>query len=123
MVCGAHHLEHCRPLFKECQILTVYNVYLYQSLVAIRDNEANYVLNSDVHGYDTRGNVNLHVTRCRLDKVLKCFPVAGVRLYNRLPLKVRRLPARKFANTIKAWLLDNPFYSIAEYNAADHSQI
>jgi hypothetical protein len=112
---GAGPLDHCKPLFVQQGIMTVHNVYIYQCLLEIKKQEENLPLNCDVHHQNTRGHANVHRTRVRLDKLLKCFPVSGIKMYNRLPLRVRQKSARKFDIVIKKWLVLNPFYSLREF--------
>lgn len=115
VLCGVHQLEHCKPLFVQHGIMPVHNVFIYQCLLEIKNNESAFPLVNNVHHYSTRNNENIFRDRVRLDLTLNCFPVAGIRFYNALPITVRQLLPNKFATTLKAWMLANPFYSIKEF--------
>ena len=40
----------------------------------------------------------------------------GIKLYNKIPTKIKELESfRDFKQTIKLYLLDNPFYSLNEF--------
>lgn len=116
---NAGYLDHCRPLFVRNGILTVYSVYIFQCLLAIRDNFDSYVTNNDVHTHNTRASPDVFIPRCRLSKTLKCFPVSGFKFFNFLPVEIRSLPRPKFATMVKSWLVANPLYHTDEYFGLD----
>jgi len=120
---NAGYLDHCRPLFVANDILTVHNVYIFQCLLAIRDNIDCYVTNNDVHSHQTRTSSDIFIPRCRLSKTLKCFPVSGFKFFNFLPVEVRALPMTKFKRVVKAWLVKNPLYNTDEYFELDVTDI
>lgn len=121
MLSDAHVLDHCKPLFKQHAILTVYNIYIYQCLVEIKNNLISFPTNDDVHAHLTRRHSDLHIIRNRLNKVSNCFPVTGVRFYNALPGMVRGLSLAKFSKVVKDWLLQNPLYALTDFFGADKS--
>lgn len=120
---NAHYLEHCKPLFVNIGVMTVVNVYIFQCILAIKDNESSYATNSMVHRHETRNSSNIHITRSRLSMVLNCFPVSGVRFFNHLPLVVRQLSKPKLASVLRAFLLENPFYEVSEFMDTDLSNL
>jgi hypothetical protein len=115
ILCNASFSEHCRPLFRAQGILTVYSVYIFQCIIYVKDNINSFPITNDVHNYNTRSRSNIFVDRCRLGKVLNCFPHTGIRFFNHLPLNVRSLPRPKFVRILKSWLLENPMYSVSEF--------
>lgn len=123
LVSGAGWLDHCRPLFIDCKILTVRSLYVYECVLAVKRREDELVLNKNVSNHCTRSNNNVFMPRVRLTKSLSCFPVTGIKYFNRLPLEIRTLPNSKFASVVKNWLLANPIYDLSEYFNLDHNDL
>lgn len=111
--------DHCRPLFIQRKILTVHSVYILQCIIAIRDSLDSFVTNADVHNHATRFSSNLFLPRNRLSKVLKCYPVSGVKMFNALPPSIRCLPRARFIDVMKDWLVMHPLYSVTEFYGLD----
>lgn len=76
---------HCRPLFQELGILTVYGQYVLSSLVYIKENVSSFSTRTEVHSYNVRSKCNLDFPRCRLTKTRDNFPHSAIRMYNSLP--------------------------------------
>lgn len=115
----AGYLDHCKPLFILNEIMTVHSVYIFQCVLAVRDNQSNYLLNSAVHDHRTRISQDVSLPRCRLNKTAKCFPVSGITFFNKIPHSIRALPRKNFLKTVKTWLLQNPIYGTTEFLEAN----
>ena len=115
VISKAGFIDHCKPLFVECGVMTVVNEYIYQCVKEVKERLDILPRNSSVHDYSTRHCSNIFVPRCRLHKSKSCFPVTGYKFFNSLPTHLRDLPKSKFLKTIRDWLISNPFYSITEF--------
>lgn len=115
LISNAGFHDHCKPLFIEKRILTVYSVYILQCTIAIKDSLYSFVTNADVHNHSTRFSSNLFIPRTRLSKVLKCYPVSGIKMFNALPLSIRSLPRPRFIKVLRDWLVMHPLYSVTEF--------
>lgn len=89
IIASVGHFKHCWPVFQRIGILTVYSLYVSNSLPQIKENCSAYDKRQDVHTYNTRGAEDLNIQQCRLTKSQKCFPVPTVKLFDRLPEEIR----------------------------------
>ena len=115
--------ESCRGMFKELGILTLYSQYIYSILMFVVVHGDIFIINNEVHGFNTRQKLNLHLPSVRLTKVKKGVYYAAVSIYNKLPNHIKE-QANNFHQsriTLKRFLMNNPFYSIEEYLHNDTS--
>jgi len=72
--------------------------------------------NCEIHEYNTRSKYDLH-TRSRNTPLLQNSVLyMGVRLYKRLPLKIKKLDNfNQFRKEVKSMLLNNSFYTLEEF--------
>lgn len=111
--------ESCRPLFPELKVMTVYNLFIYRTLIFLRSNIDFYQTRSDVHSFNTRNKDKLDYTRCRLSVSSNTCFFNGINIFNKLPLEARKLPINRFKSCIHRWLLNRPFYSVNEFMECD----
>lgn len=116
-IAGAGHMDHCRPLFKKLQIMTIFSQYVLKCLCYVGDNLDKFLVREDCHPYNLRNKNQLDIPFCRLTKKQKDFQVAALRMYNALPARFKTLQSGAFERSLKIWLLDNPLYSVPEYFA------
>lgn len=110
-----HYLEHCRPLFKESKILTVYAEFILTSLLYIHNNINAFETNSTYHSYHTRNKEDLLIPLHRIKKTQHSTNHLAIKLYNHLPHRIKCLNTRNFKSTVKHILQESPLYSIEEY--------
>lgn len=106
---------HCKPLFIQEGILTVFNYYIFELLLYVHKNKNELILNNHVHPYNVRNIGKIQVPFSRLEKVKSSHLVNSIRLYNKLPIQLTELNVNSFKGKIKIWLCNNPFYSLTEY--------
>ena len=106
---------HSEPLFKELNILNVYNMYKYQialfmykqlnGLIPLMDCFS-FTTNFSVHDHYTRQGSNLHMARCRTTKRQLTIFFQGPKIWNSLPLSLRDSPSILFLKKhLKKYLL------------------
>lgn len=112
---GEHKFQHCRELFKEMKILTLFSLYIYQNLIYVRENLDKINYRGDIHHYNTRSRSLLNLAQNRLYKTDKKPLTLASKLYNVLPLKIRELSDREFKLRLKNFLCNKAFYSVKEF--------
>ncbi|XP_039299504.1 uncharacterized protein LOC120355231 [Nilaparvata lugens] len=121
ILCGAEHLAHCRPLFVRERILIVVSLYVLQTLCRTHANVGELVTRQNFHSHETRGRQRLDEPYQRLSRTRSSYGHLSVRLFNKLPVMARNLPASKFRRVLRDLLLDNPLYSLREFFMLDSS--
>jgi hypothetical protein len=72
--------------------------------------------NLAIHDYETRHRSDLQTQNCRTDIFKKNVINLGTKLYNKLPNYLKNLENLKpFKKQLKAFLLQQTFYSVDEY--------
>lgn len=109
--------DHCREKFKELKIMTVICVYLYRVLLFVSDNyHTLYTRNSTMHPYNTRHENDLQPIRHRTSRFERGLLYSGITIFNKLPKDIKTLVGTKtFTTTLRKFLVERPFYSVAEY--------
>jgi hypothetical protein len=115
LMTNKYETESRRPIFKELKILTVICLFIFESLCFFRKYNIYQVKNLNLHDYETRNKNDLHILQCQTSLYKKSAVNMSVRLYNCLPAEIKKLnDYNKFKQTLKLFLLDNTFYSLAE---------
>jgi hypothetical protein len=83
---------HCRPLFIEFGVLTVYAQYILNALTLLKQNVGLFGRREELHDHRTRSANNLDIPRCRLS----------------------RMDLASFKATLCQSLLSRPLYSLDE---------
>jgi hypothetical protein len=102
--------------FVNFKIMTVINLYLYNTLLFVKKNLN--ALSRDVitHNYETRARNNYIRPLKHKTKIYeKSISYKGIKLYNDLPVNVKDLAFNEFKMYIKNFFVNNVFYSISEY--------
>jgi hypothetical protein len=90
----------CRELFKEMNILTLASLYILEVICFIRKYRQSVELNSNVHSYNTRRKMDIHI-QSYITEIYKKKSVInmGTKVYNKLPGYIKKLiflrPLRK----------------------------
>jgi hypothetical protein len=73
--------------------------------------------NSDIHTKNTRNKSNLFLPQTRLTKYQKGVYFAGIKIFNDLPPKIKKLSdnTNTFKRELKKFLLLGSFYSIEKF--------
>ncbi|XP_054289373.1 uncharacterized protein LOC129004771 [Macrosteles quadrilineatus] len=71
IITSSEYTEHCRPIFKDQQILTIYSQYIYDILILLKEREGEYSKREYQHSYNTRRAQDLDMPRCRLSRTLR----------------------------------------------------
>jgi hypothetical protein len=80
-------------------------------------NKDLFITNSDIHGFNTRFNHDLHIPVANLAVFQKGVQYSGIKVYNHLPQTLKQLShdIPKFKATLKRFLFTHSFYTLEEY--------
>lgn len=105
----------CKHLFKELGILTLPSVFIMECLIYAHKDQQLYPKNCDLHNHDTRQKKNLHLTYCRTKSENTGTKFWAIRLYNKLPNKLKELPLNIFKSTVHNILIENVYYNLEDF--------
>lgn len=108
--------ESCREKFKELRLFTVFSLYIFHTIIHIKTYPINNIRMENIHNYNTRNKNNFAIESHRTTLFTKQPSYAGKHFYNNIPQNIKNINDFKtFRNTLKEFLLDNPLYSIEEF--------
>lgn len=110
-IVGAKWDDHCEPIFKQLNIMTVFSLIVFENLMYIKSNLSRFQNHSNQHSYDTRGKHYI-IQPCQRINKTKTF---GITLYNKLPSVLQNLPMALFKKKARMIMQDMCLYSIEEY--------
>jgi hypothetical protein len=106
----------CRNLFKDLNILPLPCLYISEVVCCVKSNMEKMKYNEEVHDHCTRQKSDLHIQCCRASLFKNSSANVGIKLYNKLPNKIKRLEKiQEFNRRLKYFLLQHIFYSVDEY--------
>jgi hypothetical protein len=93
--------QTCRPIFKELEIMTVPSLYIYCSLIKVKENLDDYEIRQDIHDHDTRSKLKLNLLPVRLEKYKKNHCFMEIKIFNKLPLSARTANLNSFNSSLR----------------------
>lgn len=113
-ICRKHYLEHCKPLFVQLKILTVFSQYILETVILAK--KSNPTPRSEFHNHNTRHKNNIDLPQHRLKKYSNTPTYTGSKFINLLPNKITNITNHDtFIRTLKQYLINRPYYSISEF--------
>lgn len=113
---GLPQYESCRNVFQNLKIFTVFSIYIFEVAVYIFKHKNNYLINENVHTFNTRNKENFHIPLTRLDINKKSVDCLGLKIYNKLPSIIKHSEnIRKFKTSLKKYLQQYTIYSVNEF--------
>jgi hypothetical protein len=108
---GVSSRMSCRQLFKELNILTLASLYIFEVTCFIRKYCQSLEQNSQVHQYNTRRKLDIHVKLQKTEIYKKSVINTGTKVYNNLPKFLKEINDYKaFKKELKLFLLLHSFY-------------
>lgn len=112
---GLKPLGSCRDSFKQLKILTVYSLYIQQTILHVI-NKCKCMVNKQIHSYDTRNNNDFHKCVHNLELHTSKPSVAGCIFYNKLPNSIKQIDNKnQFIKELKNLLINGCYYSTEDY--------
>ena len=113
---GLKYNESCRDAFASSNILTLPSIYIFESLKHVFKNRGALTRNNELHQYTTRHGNRFNLPSHRTSFFEKCPAYSGMKLFNHLPDRIRKLDnSRNFKDEVKKILLKTVCYSIDDY--------
>jgi len=113
---GADTLTPCRPIFSKLNVLPFPCIYILKMLLYVKTNLSKFTVFNINHNYSTRHQNIIHYPIHRTSLYENTPLYMGIRLYNKLPLKIKEIVnIKKFKSELMSFLNYNHFYSISEY--------
>jgi hypothetical protein len=109
--------ESCKHLFKRLKILTLPSQYIFSVLVYIAENKDLFMSNKDIHSFNTRNHLDLHLTSTHLTVAQRGVLYSGCKVFNNLPAQIKSHfdNLRNFKKILKNYLIEHSLYSLEEY--------
>ena len=121
---GLKARDSCRESFVKLGLLTTVNLYILNLLLFIKNNMEVISQEPVNHSYSTRNkNSFLRPLKHHTSIYEKSVSYSGLKLFNMLPIEIRCLDILPFKKRIKKFLMNNPMYSINEFDMLDKSAI
>jgi hypothetical protein len=116
LICNVARRMTCRELFRTLNILPVPCVYIMETIYYTKLNNKGLKQNLAMHDYKTRRGTDFQTQFCRTDIFKKRVNNLETKLYNKLPNCIKNLESLNcFKKQLKAFLLQQNFYSVDEY--------
>lgn len=110
----ARPLDSCRPLFLRHKILTLYSLFILESVCIVYKNRHNLI--SPNSRYNTRQLLNLPLPIPTLTLTKKSIIYESIKMYNHLPNELKVSPTLKlFKNGVRKLLIGRAYYGIDEF--------
>jgi hypothetical protein len=87
-IAGLKHLESCKDSFRLLKILTVYSLYIQETILYVKE-KCNCTVNKQIHTHNTRNNIDYHIYGYNLEIYNSKPSVAGCIYYNKLPNNIK----------------------------------
>ncbi len=112
--------DSCKPLFIELGILPLPCLFIYESVIFVKNDLLNggniFSCNIDIYNYNTRRRNHVHQVSVSTAQYKKSTYNTCTLLYNALPDDIKQLKSvHKFKLKVKSFLLQNCFYTIRDY--------
>jgi hypothetical protein len=119
VMAGVNSRTSCRQLFKELNILTLSSLYILEVTCFIKKYGQSLELNANVHSYNTRRKMDIHIKSHRTNLYKNSIINMGSKIYNNLPDNIKQIDSYKvFKKKVKSFLLVHTFYSVEEFLSA-----
>jgi hypothetical protein len=120
ILCKKPHKEHCKPLFKDNNILTIYGLLVVEACHRVMKNPTTFQKNTAVHNHDTRSKNQVHVIGAGSTLTTKGPFHACTKVFNHLePFLSAFTTPENVKKKLKPVLSQFPFYSMHEFYETD----
>lgn len=112
---GAGSIAHCKPIFKDLKILTLYDLQVLESVIFFKKYSDLFLDNHNKHYYDTRFKDQLRTNISSITKTLNSPFNTIIRIYNKIPQEIKsQNKIHILKKQIKSYLNDLNLYSLDE---------
>jgi hypothetical protein len=104
-IAGLKHLESCKDSFRHLKILTVYSLYIQETIPYVKE-KCNCTVNKQIHTHNTRTNKDYNIYGHNLEIYNSKQSAAGCIYYNKLPNNIKQIEnINQFKKKLKELLL------------------
>lgn len=115
ILCNLKPRTSAKEHFKSENIMTVYGMYVFETILSIKDRLNEMERIGDNHNYSTRNRENLATCSHNLQLFEKKPKYAGSKFYNKLPKEIQvEVSKSKFKSKLKTFLINKAMYSFEE---------
>ena len=114
---GVSSRTSCRQLFKELNILALLSLDIMEVIYYIRKRHQFVDLNSNIHAYNTRRKMDIHIQSYNTDLYNRSVINMWTKLYNKLTGYIKGTHSyMTFEKELKSFLLlQHSFYTVEEF--------
>lgn len=102
----------CKTYFVDFNILTLYGMYIFQSIMLVKSDGKFTVKNRELHNYNTRNKCDFHMLHKKSILTGNSPYNRGSIFYNALPLELKKLEGKHFQISLKKWLIKKCPYTL-----------
>ena len=112
-----YHEASWREYFKILQVLPSASQYILSIDFCLIHNKDMFQINSKMHSFNIRGKSNFFQPMTNLKMCQKGRHYSGIKVYNNLPLEIRKLSdkIKLFTEVLRKFILKQSFYTLEEY--------
>jgi hypothetical protein len=115
-LCGVDRLDPCKPLFIKHKLLSFPCLYIYEICIFVKLNVELFTFIADKETTRSHRRCRLALpTTSKLVLRNKSAYCMCIKIFNKIPAEIKKLPINKFKTTLYKILVDNCFYSINEF--------
>jgi len=108
--------ESVKEHFSSLNIMTVYSLYVFETVMWVKENHASLLKLGYNHEYNTRNKDKLCLKKHNLEFYCKKPSYIGAKFYNKLPHHIQlESNINKFKGLLKTYLITRALYSINEF--------
>jgi hypothetical protein len=107
--------DSCKPLFRKFQILTLPSLYIFCSIMFIKENPALLTTNGAYHRHNTRNKNEPRLQKHTRESFKKNPIYAGSKLLNALPIQIKEKEGSSFKENLKLYLIEKCYYNVKDF--------
>lgn len=115
IIFGMKQDESCRGVFRDYRILTLYSLYIYESVMFVLNNFEEFKCMKNDHPYHTRGKNYLIQDRANYTYLQKNVTYSLLKIWNKLPEIFKGHPFHVKKRKLKNFLLNKCYYNLREF--------
>lgn len=117
LIDNASITDHCKPIFKKYNIMSVCSLYYFKLLIFVRNNQHSLTTNAHINrGMQTRHQNDFSIPSHKTSHFESSPLYRGIKAYNKLPLYLKNMNNFvKFKTELKRTLTHNVLYNHNDY--------
>ena len=116
VLAGLQYKDSCREYFVSLKIMTVISLYIYETLLFVKNNLSLLKQDEISHLYETRGKHTFVRPQKHRTKIFeKSVSYSGIKLYNSLPNNVKELKFPLYKKKLKLFFINNCLYTMDDF--------